>query len=733
MTTQEKEHPQLDQEATGRLTDFARACKAAARAVTLYPPTHPAIRLSMGRLVDAAGRMTTGGPVALGVVPDNLLLNGAAVARPDQAIRETAELFHEHMIGILTVHSSADPDAWLPFLLLLAKPLDEIRAGGGVSRLWGATGRSHLSIAEIDYADILLDRGKGQDVTDWDDIIRACLNLDSPLDDETLKGLVDVCLSADRFSEFVMALEENDGASTGSKAAALLRMLRGVVDMVAKTDPGKLGPLLENLAGGFGKLSPDLLLELLSTDPGRADAAADLVLQVAGRMTDETVGGFVARSVVAQNGATTRLAQAFQALVPDKERRPALLEIARAEVAETPLGASEGFLETWKNAADMLTSYSDEEFVSQSYAQELMGARSKAIDVERVSDDPPERISAWVTSVGPSEVRALDLQLLLDLLRIETDPERWRRVTAPAISHIEDLLLVGDIDAASQLIAAMAAEIKNATANKPAAESAFHTLVQGAMMVHVTTHLRTVDDQTFEQIKSLCYAVGPSVIRGLAEGLAVEKRTGARQRLTELLLGFGAAGRQSVERLKSSANPAVRRTAVYLLREFGGSEALPDLTALLGDAEPHVQREAVRAILLIGTEDAYAELQKALVSGTDRTRETLTSALTAMRNERAIPLFEYIVRNIDRKGPLRAVYLRAIESLGALKADGAVELLQEALYAGEWWAPLRTAELRRTAAIALRQVGTPKAQHVLQNAAATGPRGVRSVVKAITK
>jgi hypothetical protein len=732
MTTQEKEHPQLDQEATGRLTDFARACKAAARAVTLYPSTHPAIRLSMGRLVDAAERMTGGGPVALGVVPENLLLDGAAIARPDQAVRETAQLFHEHMIGILTVHPSSDPDGWLPFLSLLAKPLDEIRAGGGVSRLWAATGRNHLSIAEIDYADILLDRGKGHDETSWDDIIRACLNLDSPLDDETLKGLLDVCLNADRFSEFVLALEENGAASTGSKAAALLRMLHGVVDMVARTDPGKLGPLLESLSEGFGNLSPDLLLELLSTDPGRADAAADLVLQVASRMTDATVGGFVARGIVAQGGATTRLAQAFQALVPDKERRPALLELARSEVAESPLGSGDGFLEVWKNAADMLTSYSDEEWVSQAYAQELMGARTKAIDVERVSDDPPERISAWVTSVAPAEVRALDLQLLLDLLKIETDPDRWRRVTAPAISHIEDLLLVGDIDGASQLIGAMTAEIKNATVHKPAAESAFHTLVQGAMMVHITTHLRTVDDQTFEQIKSLCYAVGPSVVRPLAEGLAIEKRTGARQRLTELLLGFGAAGRQAVERLKSSANPAVRRTAIYLLCEFGGSEALPDLTALLGDAEPHVQREAVRAILLIGSEEAYAELQNALASGTERTRAALMGALTVMRTERAIPLFEYIVRRIDRKGPLRSVYLGAIESLGALKADGAVELLQEALYAGEWWAPLRTAEQRRTVAVALRHIGTAKAQRVLQDAATTGPRGVRKIVKAVT-
>jgi HEAT repeat protein len=60
-----------------------------------------------------------------------------------------------------------------------------------------------------------------------------------------------------------------------------------------------------------------------------------------------------------------------------------------------------------------------------------------------------------------------------------------------------------------------------------------------------------------------------------------------------------------------------------------------------------------------------------------------------------------------------------------------VELLKEALYSGEWWAPLRTAEMRRTVAAALRQMGTPSAQRVLEEAASSGPRGVRSAVRAV--
>ncbi len=730
MSTQEKEVPLLDQDATGRLTDFARACKAAARAVSLYPSTHPAIRMSLGRLVDAASRITARGSVTLGVVPDNLLLDGCTSPKPDQAVRETAALLHDHMIGLLTLHSSPDPDGWLPFLNILAKSFDEVRASGGIGRLWAATGQRHLELQEIDYADILRERAGGQE-SHWNDIIRACLNLDSPIDEDTLRGLMEMCGDPERFSEFVQALEENGETSMGSKASAMLRMLRGVIDLVSRTDPTKIEPLLKNIAQGFGSVSPELLLELLSTEEGRADKAADLVLQVASRMTDATLGGFVAKGVIAEGGATARLAQAFQALVPENDRRAGLLEVARTQVAESPLGQTEGFLDMWKNASDMLSSYSDEQFVSESYARELSGARTQALEIERVSDDPPERIGSWVTSVGAPEVRALDLRLLLDLLTIEADPERWKAVTIPVVSHIEDLLLVGDFDGAMQLTSILAKETAGDGERKPAARAAVTRLADGVMMTHIVTHLRSVEEAAVAQLREICFMVGPSIVKGLAEALANEKRAVARQRFTQILLGFGAAGKNAVEQLRGSANPAVRRTAIHLLREFGGSEALPDLTTLLNDNEPHVQREAVRAILSIGTEEAYAELQKALAGGSTQTREVLTTALVAMRSERAIPLFEYIVRKLDRKGPLRSVYLKAVESLGALKAEHTVDLLKDALYGGEWWAPFRTAELRRTVAKALQQIGTPEAQHVLQAGADSGPRGVRAAIRAV--
>jgi hypothetical protein len=87
-----------------------------------------------------------------------------------------------------------------------------------------------------------------------------------------------------------------------------------------------------------------------------------------------------------------------------------------------------------------------------------------------------------------------------------------------------------------------------------------------------------------------------------SEALATEQDVNVRKRLREMLVGFGARGRDAVQQLMNAASWEVRRTAAYLLREFGGTEALADLEPLLNDSEPLVQKEAVEAIALNGNE-----------------------------------------------------------------------------------------------------------------------------------
>jgi HEAT repeat protein len=250
------------------------------------------------------------------------------------------------------------------------------------------------------------------------------------------------------------------------------------------------------------------------------------------------------------------------------------------------------------------------------------------------------------------------------------------------------------------------------------------------MMRHILTHLSTIDEPQFERVKAMCLSLGEVIVRPLAEALSIEERARPRERLTAILIAFGAIGRRTVERLKNSHNAAVRRTAIHLMRQFGGSDALPDLTELLDDNEPQVQREAVRAILNIGTDRAYEILQEALTSGNARSRDAIMQSLSLLREERAAPLFIFILRHVNHRGRLADVYLRAIESLGALRDPDGIAPLKEALHKGEWWAPRRTSALRAAAATALARVGTPEARAVLDEAVANGPRGIRAAARA---
>jgi HEAT repeat protein len=139
----------------------------------------------------------------------------------------------------------------------------------------------------------------------------------------------------------------------------------------------------------------------------------------------------------------------------------------------------------------------------------------------------------------------------------------------------------------------------------------------------------------------------------------------------------------------------------------------------------------VRAILNIGTDRAQAALQQALSQGPPAAGESVVQTLGALRDERAAPLFAWVIRHVGHTGPFGAVYRQAVDQLGGLKSPEGAAALREALYRGEWWAPRRTAELRRAAAAALARAGTPEATSVLEEAARSGSRGVRAAVRSV--
>ena len=209
----------MSSEQSAALADFARTCKAAARAVSLYPGTHPTIHAALARVVAAAARLTTAGHVTLTIHPDRIAIEGKTPARPDAAIGELAELLHERLIGSLRIDRAADAAEWHTLLSLLARLPEHLMAEGGIGRAWTASGRDHFEIREIDYAEVLRERAGG-DAAEWSRIIAHCLHSDvATLDDRAIATMIETFANAERLRVFLDTLE-NTGDGKGGRRSA---------------------------------------------------------------------------------------------------------------------------------------------------------------------------------------------------------------------------------------------------------------------------------------------------------------------------------------------------------------------------------------------------------------------------------------------------------------------------------------------------------------------------------
>ena len=194
------------------------------------------------------------------------------------------------------------------------------------------------------------------------------------------------------------------------------------------------------------------------------------------------------------------------------------------------------------------------------------------------------------------------------------------------------------------------------------------------------------------------------------------------------------AAREYANELRSSRNPAVRRAAIDLLRALGGDAALPDLRAMLDDADPQVQREALRAIVQIGTDEAYQMLEQALKQRrAAHARRDHAGARRVPRREGGAAVRPHPRAHRLHAARSKAVYIAddRIARQASRTDDRSVAALKEILYRGEWWAPGRTGphpHRRGARAAQHRARRAPTARS--KKPPSTGPRGVRKIAKA---
>src|SRR5258705_1715058 len=206
-----------------------------------------------------------------------------------------------------------------------------------------------------------------------------------------------------------------------SQAATVLAAYRHLAGIVSVMSPDRVPDVMNNLATASLQLDPHIVMQVLQTEDD-PKSALSIVKGLGAAFDDAKVAQLLATALALEGQASDRLATIFNTIAPDEDRRRRVMTLTRSLLSETDFGRAGQFQTLWSSMEELLVSYNDKPFVSETYRASLDRVGGRAARMA-VADLPPE-ITEWMTSLGQENVRGLSVQLLIDLLTIEEDSAR---------------------------------------------------------------------------------------------------------------------------------------------------------------------------------------------------------------------------------------------------------------------------------------------------------------------
>jgi hypothetical protein len=726
--------PALSPELTKQSIALARALSAAARNWGLYPPEHPAVEASVSRLAEAVRTSTGGAAFSFGVTPQTLLVAGLPLPE-EQPVVEAAKLLHDRDILSIMFLGDVPQAALHSFLKILSTQADELRAAGGPAAAWEKEAHSSIAIEQIDYEKILADRELHTPLEKRDDVWRSLVNQivagSHAFDEGQQQRLLEISGSvpdiADLATDVMAPKRTADGAPLiTTQAATVLAVFRHLTSIVNVMEPERLQEVMKNVAAATTHLDPHVVLQLLQSEDSAQ--AIPIVARLATTFDDDTVAQMLATAMSRDGRATERLAQVFETIAPDNERKRRVLRMTRTLLSETDFGKGGQFKAAWASMEELLVSYNEKPFVSEDYQTALAAAGERA-DVLAMRDLPPEW-ATWVDTLKQDNVRSLSVLLITDLLRIEEREERAAEIASDMVPLAEDLLLSGSFDDLLVVAGALRQGADRDKAVAPAACRAAMTAIgESLAMREAAALLGELDEDPARLFAACCAALGPACVVALRVALETESETAAYVRARDIVRGYGAGAVTPLTVMVDDSRWVVHRNAALLLGMTRSADAVPPLQVLLRRNDPRVLRAAVSALASIEDPAAARAIQTVLRAATGASRAAVVEALVAERDPRVVPMLMRILAESD---PFGADHETVIDALGAVQEladERAVPAVVSVMRKKRLFSRRKARAFKRASVEALCAIGTPKARQGLEEAEKTGDRLLRKIVR----
>lgn len=720
---------------TRSAVNLARAITLALRSWGFYPPEHPAVVAAVERLTAAAAEAATGGMMQLAVTPHQLLLDGSPLESSELAVVECAELLHDRDILQLTFTTAAPEGVIRSLLNVLSLDRTTRRSRGGPAAIWAAEDQNAILLEQIDYQEILereLDEGPARRDSTWKAIVRSIIMGRSTFTAEEQQRLLDISRDVGAIGELAKDSREPFTTPDGSplvttQAATVLAVYRHIAKTVAALEPERVQEVIDSLALAASNLDPSTALELMLQEES-AGEGVQIVGALKQAFDDQQVAMLLARALSAPGHPTNRLAKVLDTLAPDADRKRRVLTLAKRLISERDFGSKRPIDDIRQSLDELLLKYDESTYVSTEYRQSMDTAAERAADLA-ARGLPPE-MAEWLETLGHESVRRLSGQLLIDLLRNESQAERVAETARDMAAFVEELLLAGAYADAVPVVTELTAAITRKPALAPdACRRALDGLGTSSALAESATGLADLSNQELGSFGAVIHSIGAPAVPALI-GAFDKEGGGATERASALLARLGPPAIPGLAAAIDDKRWFVQRELARVLGQIGTAAAVPPLQALLRRTEVRVLQEAVSSLARIDDPAAGRALHMVLKATAGDARAAVISALVDLKDPRVVPMLARVLDDSDPFGEDLSMVLDTLEALAAFRDDRALPQIANTARRRQWLAWGKTRRLREGALRALARIGTPKARQTLDQLAKNGDFFLRRMAAA---
>ena len=724
---------------TRSAVNLARAITLALRSWGFYPPEHPAVIAAVERFVVAGAEATAGGMMQLAVTPHQLLLDGIPLESSELAVVECAELLHDRDILQITVVLGPSEAIVRSLLSVLALDRTTRRSRGGPAAIWAAEDQNAILIEQIDYQEILereLDEGPARRDSTWKAIVRSIIMGRSTFTADEQQRLLDISRDVGAIGELAKDSREPFTTPGGSplvttQAATVLAVYRHIAKTVAALEPERVQEVINSLALAASNLDSSTALELMLQEES-AGEGVQIVGALKQAFDDQQVAMLLARAMSAPGHPTNRLAKVLDTLAPDVERKRRVLTLAKRLISERDFGSKRPIDDIRQSLDELLLKYDESSYVSTDYRQSMDSAAERAADLA-ARGLPPE-MTEWLGTLGHESVRRLSGQLLIDLLRNESQAERMAETARDMMAFVEELLLAGAYAEAVPVVTELNAAITRKPALAPdGCRRALDGLGTSSALAESAVGLADLSNAECTSFGTVVLAVGAPAVPALLGAFQKESGGLAAERASTLLAKLGPAAIPGLAAAIDDQRWFVQRELARLLGQIGTAAAVPPLQALLRRTDVRVLQEAVSALARIDDPAAGRALHMVLKATAGDARAAVISALVGLKDPRVVPMLARVLDDCEPFGEDLSMVVETLDALASFRDDRALSKIAAMARRRQWLAWGKTRRLREASLRALARIGTPKARHTLDDLATTGDFFLRRMAAATSR